>query len=81
MEMVLSEEKVREIWSDEKLLTVIAGCKHIVVDATVSRNAKHLVLTPTGIVFDDWSIGLGEEMLRELERVVDIVPLPEKTVE
>ncbi len=78
MDMILGEEKVKEIWDDEVLLSVIEGCKHVIVEAKIDRTGKYLVLIPASIIFERWAIEMSEDMVRELEQIVDIVPLPGK---
>lgn len=83
MELNLTEEKCQELWGpigdpgvgsgQEKLLGLISGCKHVVVDLHVG-SGKRLTLIPLRVVFPDWVIGIELHMTAELAVLIDICP-------
>lgn len=77
MDLVLTEEKTRELWSEPSFGKLIQGCKHVVVSLSPTTGLKHLAVVPTSIAFIAYNIDLGEDMSRSLVKVVDIVTLPE----
>ncbi len=78
MDLVLTEEKARELWSEPSFGKLIQGCDHVVVSLSPTTGLKHVAVVPTSIAFIAYEIKLGEAMSRSLAKVVDIVALSEK---
>ncbi len=77
MDLVVTEEKARQLWDDEVFRGLIQGCKHVCISLSATSGFKFLAATPTIVAFDDWNIDLQEDMQRSLAKVVDIVAPPE----
>ncbi len=74
MELILTEEEVKAIWSDETLMEIVVGCENVVIVLEPSRKRKYLTATPTRVDFKKYSIDLGNDMVGELIVTVVIVP-------
>lgn len=67
MEIVLTEEKAKELWDDSKFLEEIEGCKEVRVSVITELILdKFMAIRPTSVTFGDQVVSCSEKRSNDL---------------